>query len=250
MSVLFQTTEESADDFGRRRATVHNAFVVSVTITAENGEVLTGNREEIFDDTNFPTKLRSVLYSTQSVPNAILKHLPQDRVTLFLDFSRPPTFDFSRLPTLPTPNESNFEIAANNEAWFVTTKAKLVDFFHERRSSYEWIHRSGIYDVLIFLVGIPLSVWACVRLEVAAPRVDNLSTVPKSLIYVYTFLLFLNLFRVLFSYSRRVFPKVEIESEARRIPVRHRSAWAFVMVAVLAPALYDLVKTILIYITN
>jgi len=137
---------------------VYNAFVVSVTITAENGELLTGNREEIFDDINIPTRIRSVFYSTHSVPNAVLKFLPQDRITLFLDFSQPPILDFSRLPTLPTPNESNFEISADSESWFAASKVKLAEFFNERRSGYEWFHRAGVYDVLLFVIGFPLGV--------------------------------------------------------------------------------------------
>jgi hypothetical protein len=239
-----QRQNETDEAFRQRKASASNAFVVSVTITAENGETLTGNREEIFDDVNFPTRLRTIFYSTQSVPHAVLNHMPQDRVVLFLDFSQPPILDFSRLPTLPTPNESNFEINAISESWFATTKTKLVDFFDERRSGYDWIHRAGAYDILLFILGVPTAVWACARLQTIAPQIDSLGTIPKALIYAYTFLFSLNVFRTIFSYSRWVFPKIEIENDVRRSPLRHRAAWAAISAGVFLPALYDLAKVV------
>ena len=239
-----QHPNETEQDFKQRKASAYNAFVVSVTISAENGEMLTGNKEEIFDDVNFPARLRSVFYSTQSVPSAVLNHVPQDRAMLFLDFSRPPMFDFSRLPTLPTPNDSNFEISAVSETWFSATKAKLVDFFNERRSGYEWLHRAGIYDVLLFVIGLPMAVWACARLQGMVPMIANLDTIPKGLVYCYTFLAVLLIFRTVFSYSRWVFPKIEIENDARGSPLRHRAVWAVVMGGIFLPALYDVIKAL------
>jgi hypothetical protein len=243
-ATLVQSPEESDERFLQRKTTVSSAFVVSVTIAAENGEHLTGNKEEIFDDINFPAKVRSVFYSTQSVPSAVLQHLPQDRITLFLDFSQPPILDFGRLPTLPTLNESNFEISANNAAWFSAAKAKLVEFFYERRSGYEWLHRTGVYDILSFIFGFPLGIWSCVKMEAAVPSIDNLGVIPRSLIYTYLFAISLLVFRILFSYSRWVLPKVEIEEDIRRTPLRHRAVWLFVLAAIFGPGVYDVAKVI------
>lgn len=250
LAVEPQRQNETDEAFRERKASASNAFVASVTITAENGEMLTGNREEIFDDVNFPTRIRSIFYSTQSVPQGVLNHVPQDRVVLFLDFSQPPMLDFGRLPTLPTPNESNFEINAINESWFAATKARLVGFFDERRSGYNWIHRAGVYDILLFMLGLPVAVWSCARLQTIAPQIDSLDTIPKALVYSYAFLLSLIIFRVLFSYSRWVFPKIEIDSDAKRSPLRHRAAWAVIIVGVFLPALYDLVKVVGSYVLH
>ena len=248
LSTLLQTPNETPTDFADRKAKVSNAFVTSVTITAENEEVLTGNRLEIFDDPNFPSRLKSVFYSTLSVPQAVLSYLPQNCTTLFLDFSHPPVLDFGRLPTFPTPNESNFEIAAQSAAWFAGTKAKLMEFFDERRSGYEWLHGAGVYDVLLFLVGLPFAVWTCARVETIAPRIDSLGMLPRSLVYCYAFFISLVIFRILFSYARWVFPKVELENGERRSPFRHRAGLATMLLAILGPGLYDLTRTFFKYI--
>jgi hypothetical protein len=237
--------EEADGQFEKRKTNVVNAFVVSVTIAAKNGELLTGNREEIFDDLNFPSSPKSVFYSTQSVPNAVLNHVPQDRITLFLDFSQPSMFDFGRLPTLATPNESAFDIAAVNESWFAASKTKLSEFFTERRSRFDWLHAAGAYDGLLVVMGLPLAVWTCVRLESLAPQIDYLSAIPKALAYCYAFILSLFVFRGLFSYSRWVFPKIEIERDRHDSILRHRAAWVFILCSALAPAIYDVVKFML-----
>ena len=216
---LSQTQEETPDQFREWKRSVKEAFGTSVTIAGTNGELLTGNNEKIFDDINLPPSLKSVFYSTQSVPKAVLKHLPEDRITVLLDFSQPPILDFSRLPTFPTPNESNFEIAANSESWFSATKVKLAEFFSERRTGYDWIHRAGTYDILLFVVGLPLAVWASVKVGAVLPSTASMNILPRALIYSYVFLAALFLYRAFFSYSRWVFPKVEIETQARKTPL-------------------------------
>jgi hypothetical protein len=216
-----------------------------VTVTARNDERLAGNSADLFDAINFPTDLKSIFYSTQSVPQAVLGHLPQERITLFLDFSQPPILDFGKLPTFATVNESNFEIAATDESWFVLSKTRLSDFFQEKRSRYDWIHGAGVYDVLLYVFGLPLEVWGCVKLGNVIPSIDHLSAIPRTLVYGYTFLLSLIIFRVAFSYCRWVLPKVEVQTNLRRSPFRNRAAWIVVLGALFWPALYELAKALI-----
>jgi hypothetical protein len=242
IAIQSQQPHETPDSFERRRNLVYNAHVTSVTITMANGEVLTGNNKQVFGTLSFWDEVKSVFFSTQSVPQAVLNAPPQDRITLFLDFSQPPALDFSRLPTLPTPNESNFEISAVDEEWFIVSKTRLVEFFHRHQSGYDWIHRAGIYDILLFTLGLPLSIWGTVRVESIIPAINSVSIFPKTLIYVYTFAVSLMLFRLLFSYARWVFPKVEVETLGRVSPLRHRAVWVIALTSLLWPALYDAVK--------
>lgn len=240
-----QQPNETLETFTARKSTVSGAFITSVTVTAKNGETITANNERIFDQGSFPTELRSVFYSTISIPQAVLNHRPVDRITVFLDFSQPPAIDLSRLPTLATPNESNFEIGASNEAWFVLSKARLTEFFRERRASYDWIHAAGMYDGLLFVFGLPLAVWGCAKLHSVFPFIDNLNVIPRALIYCYVFLASLSAFRVIFSYPRWIFPKMEIETDTRRSPFRHRAAWTAAVSALFWPAVYDFVKLLI-----
>jgi hypothetical protein len=249
VAVQSQQPYETPQGFEERRKKVQNAYVTSVTITMKNGELLTGNNREIFDAVAFWEQVRSVFFSTQSVPQAVLQAVPQDRITLFLDFSQPPALDFSRLPTLSTPNESNFEIAAVDEAWFILSKTRLTEFFQQHRSRYDWIHRSGIYDILLFILGLPLSIWGAVKVGMIVPGINDLNTFLRVLIYAYIFLFSLAIFRCLFSYARWVFSKVEVETE-RVSPFRHRAVWAIALSSLFWPAIYDAVKFCVSYLVS
>jgi hypothetical protein len=240
LATLVKTTSESDDEFEARKEKVHNAFVTSVTATGPNDETVTGNSDNFFDSSSFPEHLKSIFFSTQTVPQAVLNFTPLCNVVTFLDFSRPPLLDFSRLPTLPTPNESNFSIAADDESWFAATKAKLSQFFADRRTSTNWLHRAAVYDILLILAGVPIAIWADFRI-VGLINTSKISAIVTTALYIYVFVLVLLVFRVLFSYSRWVFPKVELDSELTS-PLRHRGIWGAIFLGLIASFLYDILN--------
>jgi hypothetical protein len=241
MTALAKAPPESDQDFATRKQRVRDAFVTSVTVTGLNDEMIHGNDETFFDSFNFPEHLRSVYISTQSAPQAILNVMPSCNIIVFLDFSRPPLFDFSRLPTLPTPNESNFAISADDESWFSATKARLSQFFSERRTSTDWIHRAAVYDILLVFTGLPMAIWLAYRI-VGGITDGRSPPIIISTLYVYVFFAAIQLFRILFSYSRWVFPKVELDTESGS-PLRHRGIGGGIFLAIASSFLYDFLKS-------
>jgi len=239
---LSKLPSETDQDFTARKQKVYGAFVTSVTATSLDDEMLHGNNSAFFESSTFPERLKSILISTRTVPQAVLNLVPLCNILVFLDFTRPPLFDFGRLPTLPTPNESNFELSADDESWFAATKARLSQFFSDRRTSTNWIHRAAIYDLLLIFVGVPIAIWADFRL---VGLIDSRRVAPFiiSALYVYVFFVIIVLFRLLFSYSRWVFPKVELDTELAS-PARHRGIWGAVVLALLGSLIYDILKAL------
>lgn len=235
MPVLAIQPNETQVDFDARKQRVFDVFVTSMTIHRTNGEFLHGNNERFLDDANLPDKIRSILFSTSSVPRT-LGIEPLSRIILFLDFTSPPIFDLSRLPSLPTPNESNFEVASDNELVFAASRARLLDFFNEKKARVNWLHGGAVYDVCVFILGLPFAIVTMYRASEILNRTQNLSAIVASAIYVYVFFLALHVFRMLFMYSRWVFPKIELRSE-RSSPFRHRGIWAGIIIAVLGAVL-------------
>jgi hypothetical protein len=161
----------------------------------------------------------------------------------FLDFTAPPLLDFQRLLALPTPNESNYEIVADNQSWFAASKAKLDGFLKERKAPHDWLHRAAIYDVLLFFVGLPLAFWVNYRLNRIVPA--TIPSILSAAVYVYAFFFSLQVYRMLFSYARWVFPKVELDSQRGAPPLRHRVVWLAIMGSLAAALLYDIAKVAL-----
>jgi hypothetical protein len=246
MATLFQMQGESDSDYAARRQRVFDAFVTSVSITEIHGDEVHGNSEAFFDSPNIPEKIRNVFMSTASVPQAILGKTPLCNIEVLLDFSQPSMLNFSGLPTLPTPNGSNFAISADDESWSTSASAKLGQFFDERKTTYDWLHRAGIYDALLVLLGIPLCLWAVFRVSDVLDKTKvALPSLLTNAIYIYVFILALYVFRILFSYTRWIFPKVELDSDLKSSPLRHRGLWAAIIVPLVVGILYDVITKLL-----
>ena len=115
----------------------------------------------------------------------------------------------------------------------------MTQLFSERRTGFDWLHKP-VYDVLVLLLGVPFSLWIVYKLN-SSTFLDKLHIFVSGAIYVYAFLLGISIFRVLFSYSRWVFPKVELQSDASA-PFRHRAIWGAVVIAVLGAVIWDAIK--------
>jgi len=244
MLVLQQQPNESADQFAARQKRVHDCFTTSMVIHATNDEQMHGSNEAFLDEINLPDNMWSILFDTGTTPLAVLGFTPACKIVLFLDFTKPPIFDFNRLPTLPTPNESNFETLADNHSWFAASKSTLSAFFEERKTNHNWLHRAAMYDILLLFLGIPLALWVDYRIGALLVRFSQLPAIITTAIYIYSFLMSLNIFRMFFSYSRWVFPKVELETQIGSSPLRHRGAWAAISIPLLAAFLYDVLRSI------
>ncbi|HZU90588.1 MAG TPA: hypothetical protein VE993_15150 [Stellaceae bacterium] len=160
-----QQPNESLQQFQERRAWVERAFVTKVSVTGVNGEVVTGQGEDFMESVNIPEHILTVFYSTVTAPTAMPSgFVPQSKATVLLDFSRPPVLDFTKLPTLPTLNNSNFNVSSNSEFWFTALNSRINQFFVDRRTSYDWLPKSGVYDLLFLFVAIPLALWVDYRI--------------------------------------------------------------------------------------
>jgi hypothetical protein len=184
--VLAQQPTETPEQFHERQTRVTNAFVTTVNVTGSNNEVVTGSGEHFVTSENIPDSILTVFYTTVAGPNALGISL-QNKATLLLDFSRPTVLDFTKLPTFATVNASNFEISAASEAWFTTLNTRLTQLFDERRTGFNWLHQQGIYDLLLFVVGLPFALWIDYRFS---PSIDKLAlpSVLSAGLFIYLFL--------------------------------------------------------------
>src|SRR5215469_17715855 len=117
----------------------------------------------------------------------------------------------------------------------------------DRRTGFDWLHRPGIYDLLLLVVGLPFSFAINYLASPIVTKLNFSSNVLTSAIYIYLFIAGLYIFRALFTYSRWVFPKTEIESQYSP-PMRHRGVWAAIALgipgAVFGGAIIEAIKAL------
>ena len=244
VNILAQQPNETAETFAQRRIVVYNSYVTGVVLNGTNGEVISGDGDHVFDDHFVQTRIASVTIDTSFAPKARINFTPPDIGYVHLDFSRPPLLNFASFPTVPTPNASNWSVNAQNEAWSIALSTRLQEFFAEKSTKVNWLHGPATYDTLITFVGWPFALWGSLKLGNLINANHNVPSAIRTAVYVFAFLLSLNIFRALLSYSRWVFPKIELESTTSRQGL-HRFIWATLTLGVAGSAIWDGLKAIL-----
>lgn len=216
VAVLAIQPDETQEDFAQRRIRVHNAYLTGIVINGSNGETMSGDGEYVFDDPLMQTRITSLTIDTSFAPKAKINFTPTDVGFVHLDFSRPPLLNFGVVPTAPTPNASSWRVSAQTEAWAVALSTRFEEFFAEKATRTNWLHGAATYDALVTLIGWPLGLWGSLRLGNFITMNHTFPSAINTAIYVFTFLLSINVFRALFSYSRWVFPKIELKTSVLR----------------------------------
>ena len=163
---------------------------------------------------------------------------------LFLDFSRPDVFDFTIMPSHRTPNGSNVSVQGYDATWVHGVFHESQDYFETHRASLRWIHRSSVYDLFLWVVGLPFAFWTCFKVSPLLPHVDStISQFLRSAVYVYLFFIALYGFRALFHYFRWIFPITEFR-HPKSNNLAHRAVLSALVMGIVSKVVYDIFKAV------
>lgn len=239
---LEKRLEQTEDQFKQAKRELKEGFELFITLSGVDGRKLTGNISQIFDSPNFPEEVKEVFFDTATPLRSRYNYHPRNKMVLFLDFWKPEVLNFTILPSQETENASNFEIEGSDVTWVNGVFQEFFDFIDRRPSTSPWLHRHSIYDVLLWLVGFPLSFWICAKLSPFVEPVFGGGLVfLKSALYFYVFVVALNLLRIAFHYARWIWPLTEFRSE-RSKSIKHKAILSIIVSGLCLAALYDLIK--------
>lgn len=239
---LFEQREQTDEQFKANKETLKNSFELKITISGKNGEELWGTIEEVFSSVNFPDEVKSLYVDSESTLRHVHNYYPNNSFKIFIDFNKPKIFDLSLLPSRSTPNESNVEVKGYDATWVNGVFSEIKKFINERSSTLSIVHAHSIYDILLWVLGLPASFWVCSKLSSqieSAFAPDN--TFATSALYVYAFIATLFVFRVLFHYLRWVCPLVEYRSKGNKM-LAHRAILAILCIGWFGQFIYDMAK--------
>lgn len=242
---LFQKNEQTDEQFEANKQTLKASFKLNVTISGKEGEELWGSIEEVFESANFPEEVKSLYVDSEATLRVIHNYYPHNSFKIFLDFTKPNIFDFSLMPSHGTPNESNIEVKGYDATWVNGVFSELKKFIDKRSSTLSTVHNHSVYDVLLWVLGFPISFWVCYKLSTPIVNVFGSSnSFATSALYLYAFVATLFMFRVLFHYLRWVCPLVEYRSKGNKM-LAHRAFFAFLCIGWFGQFLYDIAKWLL-----
>lgn len=241
----FKQMDQSKEEYEKSKEALKNSFKTQICVTGTDGEQIIGAISEVFNSPNFPDKLKSILVSSDSSFQFNYDIKPRNHFTLFIDFNKPQILDLSFLPSQATPNESNIYVRGFDATWVHGVFSEANNFIDRHSSKFTWIHRHSIYDLLVWLLGLPFGFWTVYNLSGLLDKVfGSLSQFLLSAVYVYVFLASLLIFRLAFHYARWVWPLVEYQSPKNEA-YKHRITIVAIYIGLIGKLLYDLIKIIL-----
>ncbi len=239
---LPQLDGQTNEEFEKDKADLKECFKLFITLTGAHGRKLTGDIGQIFDSPNYPAEVKQVFFDTSTTLRSRYNYFPKNQMILFLDFSKTEIFNFTILPSQETQNESNFEIIGRDATWVNGVFQEFLSFVEERPSTVPLLHRHSIYDIIVWILGFPLSFWICSKLSF---RIEGLfgsySVFLKAALYFYVFIIALNLLRIAFQYARWIWPLLEYKSEKSK-SLKHKAIFSVLLSGLGIKALYDIIK--------
>jgi hypothetical protein len=232
-------------DFEAAKEEIKNALIIHFNIRKKLGDEFSGFGTPNFDSSEFPERLESIFLSTKTSFENIAKFPPRNHIEMFLDFKRSRlSIDFVSMPSNPTENGSVVNVIGLEELWVIETYGKIKEFFDARSNHRSYIHKSGVYDLFLYVLVFPFFLYFLYRIEGAySSLIDKAPKITMVAFYIYSFL-FVNLLgRAVFQYARWLFPLVEYTSDRRWAPNAQRGILLALIMAIFAGTLYDIVKS-------
>jgi hypothetical protein len=225
IAALLKPENESEEDFLKRKAEIKsNVFRVTVNVNGEKSSIF-GDEVSIFTSANRPVKIISIYMTNITAYQGAVKQKPINNFELLIDFSKPPLLDAERLVSSPTPNNSHLNIEGERDAWVAAVSDAVLGVTENRRTKRSLIHKGFSYDTGLLILGVPLALYFCWKASgVISEIFSNTNEFVVSACYVYIFLVCVWMYRILFGYTKRAFPTVEL-SENKDASGTHRVVW-------------------------
>lgn len=247
-SKLIKDPNQSYEEFNKLKESVPNLYKISIQIFGAKGEYMVSQSAEVFSDKYLPDRITIILFDNVLHHKLTTNLEPQLKIEIRFDCSKPSIFDLTTNLSTSTPNNSSIQVLGINETWVEGAYGKVMSFLNERKTNRAWIYQKNVYEFFSWFLMLPASFWILYRINlVFSPYLSNFPTVFQIALYLYFFGTTSLIFRMLFNYSRWVFPYLEIttSSSLTKGATKHRFVLGSLLLAVIGSLLYDIIKFVL-----
>lgn len=234
-----QLPEEQKEEI---REKIKNSFKLSVHVFGIKGEYLIGDEISIFDDETFPNRINLIIFDSFYYFKQATNQEPMNKLIIQFDFKKQKIFDFSNPITQPVINESSITVSGLNDTWVSGVYAKILSFLEDKKKKYNWLHKKHIYDLFLYLLFYPITFWCIYR--VSGFLQGNINIVFLIAICLYIFILLLYFLRILFNYTRWIFPLLEFTPKSGTNMLRHRATLSVILFGIISSLIVDIIKSI------
>jgi len=249
MSGWSKQPNQTDEQFAAIKADARRAAKLMVVMIGAKGEQIVDYSADALTAADVPDTIQTVTFDSSAAYTYRFgaAHQLLNRFKLVLDFSEPPLKGGYNAWQQSTPSNTAFELIGPNKTWVTAVRATVTSFFEERRRRRKWLHNNITFAALNWLIGFPIAIWLLVRFNSSMDAwLGDLHSAIKGTIYVYIFLAFALVFRVIIHGLRWAFPIAELEG-ARSLRVRALilAGPGALLIFLLYSGLYDAVKAML-----
>lgn len=200
---------------------LHDAFRLTVTIKGVGNKRLYGETEAIFDNTNLPKPVKYIYFTNVTAFQRNANgNSPENKLQVHLDFSKPDIADPFALVSAATQNDSGVTIEGDL-AFFNSIQKTIEAKFTHLKTRYGAIHRNFVYDIGIWFLVIPASLYFSAYYMDRLIPADHEYELYRWPLFIYLNGCALVFYRVLTAYTKWAFP-VNILKENKDGALRHR----------------------------
>ncbi len=231
---LQKSPAQTDEQFSALQNEVRTVMSLVVRIQGANGEWSAANSVDAINEDSLPSTLIQIVYECGPLYRARYNLFLQNQFSVVVDFTRTHLADLTNLALNTGLGPSVTNIQGVNITWVNALDNELRTFFRDRATRRGWLHSRFAYDVGLLLIGIPLCLDGIYHLdERLAPTVR----LPQALfvaLYVYLTLVGLWAFRILFNYTKWVFPKIEATTQRKGAAAIHKTVIGAIFLTLLA----------------
>jgi hypothetical protein len=229
LPMLEKQEGENEDQFRSRYDGACDALRLVTKVIATTGDWKGGPNPLALEDESLPDHIAAVEFNSSLFFRAVTRMDAANCFVLTLDFTRSEILDLNNLYFQPTNNRSGATITGQNETWVNGVYKQLETFFEGKRTGYGWLHTRYAYDVLLQVIGFPLSFFFTYLMDRLLRPAMNLPDGLFVALYVYFVLVGLLAFRIVFNYAKWLFPLCELREQTPRAVGLHRTVLAGIL---------------------
>ncbi len=218
--------------------TLDEASKPAVFVYGSDGEELLVYDSSIIDAPEFPERLlRITIDSFIPYQTRMNGTHPRNGMRIDLDFSSAKILDWQSNVSAPTQNQSEVIIKGLDDDWRAAVHSFLHKMFTSRANHRNFLHAAFTYDVYLWLIFMPIYFLGMIKLDYFVDRfIGDIHTALKVAFYVYSFFVFVNLYRVFIGYIRWTFQSLELKN-VQSTQSKHRKFGMFLVSAIIIPVL-------------
>ena len=213
---------------------------VLIFINGYAGESIHSSDPDIFRSHLFPDSVKNVAIESSINRKVSTGTDPNNSFRLEFEFAK----NFSQVNASPHAAgqpQSYLRVEGTDEAWVVATFQVLETKLLSKNNWRGLLHSAGIYELLLFIVMLPLSIFLIdVVSKAFHEKLNELNIVARIGSLMYGFLAVIVFYRLFFNYTLWVFPSVELINE-NGASTAHRRFWWKVISGILVSGICLLV---------